>query len=220
MTTPNAASSSTPPEATESLCVGVIRTGGAPWPILVTMSNDVGPTDDELLRALTESQRLGFLGSRPIDEVVDHARRFVEALDAVPNDSRVLDLGSGGGIPGLVIAHDRPDLHVVLLDRRTKRTDFLVRMVRRLGWSDRVEVVAADVGEMLASEDRSFDAVVSRGFGPPVSTLTTALQLVRPDGIVVISEPPSGDRWDPALVRTLGAARQAGTGPVAVFRRR
>ena len=41
----------------------------------------------------------------------------------------VLDLGAGGGVPGLVIAHDLPDLHVTLLDRRAKRTDFLERVV-------------------------------------------------------------------------------------------
>lgn len=177
-------------------------------------------SDDELRDVLTESQRVGFLGSRPIGEVIEHARCFVRALDVLPAGSRVLDLGSGGGVPGLVIAHDRPDLAVVLLDRRTKRTDFLARVVRRLGWSDRVEVVADDVEAILPNEAASFDAVVARGFGPPIATLTTALVLLRPHGLVVISEPPDGDRWDPALVTTLGAERQAASGAVAVFRRR
>ena len=50
----------------------------------------------------------------------------------------VVDLGSGGGVPGLVIARARPDLRVVLVDRRSSRTDHLSRLVRRLGLDDRV----------------------------------------------------------------------------------
>ena len=100
---------------------------------------------DGLVDTLTEAQHLGFLGARPIGEVIEHARAFVEALEELSANSRVLDLGTGGGVPGLVIAADRPDLQVTLLDRRTKRTDFLERGVRRLGWTERVSVMATDV---------------------------------------------------------------------------
>lgn len=176
--------------------------------------------EDALARALTESRRLGFLGARPIDEVIEHARAFVVALDALPAGGRVIDLGSGGGVPGLVIAHDRPDLRMVLLDRRTKRTDFLLRVVRRLDWSDRVEVIAGEASALIAVESESFDAVVARGFGPPLSTLATAVRLARPQGVIVISEPPSGDRWNLESIDALGTERLAGSGPVAVFHRR
>ncbi|HSM64924.1 MAG TPA: RsmG family class I SAM-dependent methyltransferase [Ilumatobacteraceae bacterium] len=175
--------------------------------------------DGALAGALTESQRLGFLGARPIAEVIDHARSFVVALDPLMAGDRVLDLGSGGGVPGLVIAHDRPDLRLVLVDRRTKRTDFLLRIVRRLGWDDHVEVLAEDASELAAQAPASFDAVVARGFGPPESTLTLATRLVRPGGWVVISEPPRGDRWAPELMASLGVERTAADGTVAVFRR-
>ena len=153
-------------------------------------------TPADLMSVLTESQRLGFLGTRPIPEVIAHAQGFVAA---VPQLARtVVDLGSGGGVPGLVIARDRPDLHVTLLDRRTKRTDFLERMVRRLGWHDRVTVVAADAARFADEHPRGFDVVVARGFGPPDVTLGYGAALVVPGGRIVISEPPTGDRWDPA----------------------
>ncbi len=173
-----------------------------------------------LTGALTESQRLGFLGSRPIEEVIEHARAFVAGLGAVERGGRVIDLGSGGGVPGLVIAHDRPDLPVTLLDRRTKRTDFLERMVRRLGWDERVSVIAGDVADF--DPHPRFDAAVARGFGPPAQTLRVAASMVRPGGIVVISEPPHGDRWDPDVVTALHVERVAApdtTGRVAVFLR-
>lgn len=164
---------------------------------------------DDLREALGESQRLGFLGTRPIDEVIEHARGFVRGLAEIKASGSVVDLGAGGGVPGLVIAHDRVDLRITLVDRRTKRTDFLERMVHRLGWSDRVVVAAMDVDEFTLGREHSFDAAVARGFGPPSDTLTRAARLVRPAGRIVISEPPVGDRWDPALLEQLGVARVA-----------
>ena len=172
---------------------------------------------DDLRAALSDAQRFGFLGDRAIDDVIDHARGFVAALGDLGVDEPVIDLGAGGGVPGLVIAHDRPDLRVVLLDRRTKRTDFLERVVRRLGWSERVTVIAADAAEIARSSPQQFGAVVARGFGPPASTLELAVRLVRSDGRIVISEPPSGDRWTAATLDRLGVRRVTGPPAVAVF---
>ena len=67
-------------------------------------------------------------------------------------------------------------------------------------------------------EPGAFDAVVARGFGPPERTLRVATRLVRVGGAVVISEPPSGDRWDPALLTELGVRRRR-VGPVSRFDR-
>ena len=98
----------------------------------------------------------------------------------------MVDLGAGGGVPGLVIAHDRPDLRLTLVDRRSKRTDFLRRVVRRLRWSTRVDVVTADVEAVIGRRGpAAFDAAVARGFGPPDTTLRFATQLVRAGGRIV-----------------------------------
>lgn len=172
--------------------------------------------DDGLVDALTEAQRLGFLGARPITEVIEHAGAFVEGLSGLSADAHVIDLGSGGGVPGLVIASARPDLRVTLLDRRTKRTDFLERVVRRLGWTDRVSVTAADVTTFHPGS--LYDAAVARGFGPPAETLSAATRLVRVGGRVVISEPPAGDRWSADLLARAGVERVTGpSSHVAVF---
>lgn len=168
-----------------------------------------GVADDALVGVLTDAQRLGFLGARPIPEVIEHARGFVRALDATPGVRSVLDLGSGGGVPGLIIAHERPDLRVTLLDRRSKRTDFLERAVRRLGWQDRVTVITADAADV---SDDVTDAVVARGFGPPDETLRLAARLVRHGGTIIVSEPPQQDpfedRWDDELLGLLGLERR------------
>jgi len=161
-----------------------------------------------LVDALLDAQRLGFLGSRPIPEVIEHARGFVRALRARENDrviESVLDLGSGGGVPGLIIAHDLPAVRLTLLDRRAKRTDALERLVRRLGWQDRITVACTDVTTF--APDDLFDAVVARGFGPPEFTLAQAVRFVRDGGPIVISEPPEVDRWDDRLLADLGLRR-------------
>lgn len=181
--------------------------------------------DTDLIEALGSSQRLGFLGDLPIPAVVAHARHFVAAIrEWSPSTApRIADIGSGGGVPGLVVAVDLPDARLTLIDRRATRTDHLARLVRRLGLADRVEVTTADLTHAPADLIAGFDVVTARGFGPPSDTLAAARLLVRPDGIIIVSEPPSGsaDRWpDPLLEgHELERCNQPGA-EVAVFRRR
>jgi 16S rRNA (guanine527-N7)-methyltransferase len=177
-----------------------------------------GLDDATLLDALRSSQRLGFLGAGPLPGVIDHALAFVAALDAVTGT--VVDLGTGGGVPGLVIATRRPDLQLVLVDRRATRTDHLRRLVRRVGVDDRVSVLTADV--MSIELDADADAAVARGFGAPERTLRAGVHVVRPGGRIIVSEPPvpSPSRWPPALLRQLGvAALPSPDRRVAVFSR-
>lgn len=167
-----------------------------------------GEPSQTLVDALLDAQRIGFLGPRPIPEVIAHARGFVRALEACENHrvvESILDLGSGGGVPGLIIAHDLPAVRLTLLDRRAKRTDALERLVRRLGWQDRITVACTDVTTFVP--DDLFDAVVARGFGPPEFTLAHAVRFVRDGGPIVVSEPPDVDRWDDRLLVELGLRR-------------
>lgn len=172
-----------------------------------------------LQAVLGEAQRVGALGRAPIEEVIRHALAFVTAL---PRDTRTcVDLGSGAGVPGLVVAVVRPDVRVTLVDRREKRTDALLRATHRLGIHDRSEVVCADVETLVVDPAwmRRFDAAVSRGFGPPQHTLAMATKLVRHGGVVVISEPPVDvpSRWSDAVVQAAGASRRERLGAVSLF---
>ncbi len=171
---------------------------------------------------LTDAQRIGALGPRPIDEVIEHARAFVDALP--PDTLEVIDLGTGAGIPGLVIAEARPDISVTLVDRRAKRTDALSIAVAGLGWRNRVTVICADVETLTRDPHQAgaYDAVVSRGFGPHETTLRLSTLLTRPGGVVILSEPPAGtpDRWRPELLNEVGVDGPDRLGPVAKFVRR
>lgn len=172
-----------------------------------------------VIETLREAQRFGFVGPGDIAEAERHARGYVDALGELPPGTRLVDLGSGGGLPGLVLADAYPDASIVLLDRRQKRTDFLERAVRRHGWSH-VEVRLADVEQVLREVRTGscppFDVVTARGFGPPEFTLRCAVGVCRPGGRIVISEPPTGDRWPDLLLDDLGVTSER-VGGVRVF---
>ena len=164
----------------------------------------------ETIEVLRESQRLGFIGARPVEEAAEHAAAFVSALGELPAGSRLIDLGSGGGLPGFVLAELLPQCSIVLVDRRQKRTDFLRRAVSRLGLRH-VEVREADAAtiarDVESGREPVFDAVTARGFGPPETTLRLARRLISGAGTIVISEPPSAERWDQALLDDLHLGR-------------
>jgi SAM-dependent methyltransferase len=175
-----------------------------------------------LVDVLEEAGRLGLIGSGPVGPAIAHAGRFAVALRPV---QRVVDLGSGGGLPGLVIAARRPELQFVLLDGRGNRTDFLRRAVSRLGWADRVQVLEARAE--AAGHDRrwrgQFDAVVARSFGSPSVTAECAAPFLRVGGQLVVSEPPdpSTSRWPAAGLALVGLVRDAdSTEGVASFTQR
>lgn len=174
---------------------------------------------ERLLETLRDAQRFGFFGDRPIEDAVRHAQGFVEAIGDIEPGTTIVDLGSGGGLPGLVVADHYPTARVLLVDRRAKRTDFLRRAVRRLRW-EHVEVTTGDVVDLVSAvEDGAqahFEVVTARGFGPPMVTLELARRLTGPGGRIVISEPPDDDRWEADSVASLGLRRRR-IGPVSRF---
>lgn len=172
-----------------------------------------------LTDVLSAAQRLGTLGGRPISEVISHAEQFLPPLAAV--HSPVIDIGTGAGVPGLIIAESRPDLRLVLADRRATRMDALARGVTAMGLKDRVQVVTADIEDLGRDPDHAgqYGAVVCRGFGPPEVTLSLATPLAKDGGIIVVSEPPSGSptRWSSELLEKLHLTLDLSFPGVAVF---
>lgn len=163
-------------------------------------------TPRTLVQVLSDAQRRGTLGDRPVEEVIEHARCFVTAL---PDDvDIVLDLGSGAGVPGLIVAVERPHVRVVLLDRRENRMDALRRDVAAMGLAARVSVVCADarIAAHRPELRASCGAVVARGFGPPAVTAREAVGFLRAGGVLIVSEPPESpeNRWDSETLSRLG----------------
>ncbi|MEY2524930.1 MAG: rRNA (guanine527-N7)-methyltransferase [Ilumatobacteraceae bacterium] len=155
--------------------------------------------DTELLAALAVIQARGAIGERSLIDAVSHADRFV-AL--VPTGSRsVVDLGSGGGLPALVIAWRRPDVSVTMVERRATRADLLRRAVTSLALGQRAEVANDDVAAVATERPHAFDVVTARSFGDVATTARFVDLLLTDDGVGLVSEPPTerGATWAAAL---------------------
>jgi 16S rRNA (guanine527-N7)-methyltransferase len=176
---------------------------------------------DGLDAVLTRARELGFLGPGPIDGQRAHAEAFLGALEGAP--SCAFDLGSGGGVPGLVLALALPTTQWLLVDAMTKRTAFLADAVAELGLADRARVLTARAEELVPEHRGVADLVVARGFGPPAVLAECAAPLLAVGGQLVVSEPPGGQpgRWDAEGLAMLGLELEATLpGPPALVRLR
>ncbi len=193
-------------------------------------SADVGDQASvtKLLRPiLTESADLGFLGPMPLKEHINHALRLaIVVRDCLVEGGRLLDLGSGGGVPGLVIAAALPEVPVTLLESQHKRCEFLRRCVQRLDGAASIEVVEgrAEVLSRTTALEGQFSVVVARSFGAPAVVAECATRFLTASGRLVVSEPPVRDvgRWssDGLALLGLGIDRiEEAPIPVAVLQR-
>jgi 16S rRNA (guanine527-N7)-methyltransferase len=84
----------------------------------------------------------GLIGPREIPRIwLRHLLNCAAVADLVPTGVRIVDVGSGAGLPGLVLAIRRPDLQVDLVEPMSRRTDFLQSAVADLGLDTNVRVV-------------------------------------------------------------------------------
>jgi len=102
--------------------------------------------------------------------------------DLVPEAAAVCDVGTGAGLPGIVMAIRRPDLQVTLVEPLLRRVTFLTEAVTALGLQN-AEVVRARAEELHGR--RSFDVVTSRAVAPLPKLLRWCLPLARPGGQVL-----------------------------------
>jgi 16S rRNA (guanine527-N7)-methyltransferase len=156
-----------------------------------------------LLAVLARSQDAGFLGPGPVEAHVEHAAAFVGAVDA---PSSYLDLGSGGGVPGLVLALAWPAATGVLLDAQARRVRFLESAIADLDLTSRLRAVHGRA-EDLARDRRhraAYDVVTARSFGPPAITAECGRGFLVAGGLLLVAEPPDDpERWPAAGLRSL-----------------
>lgn len=167
---------------------------------------------DELRHALARAQEVGLVGSGSLATHVVHALGFGEAAVgggwAGASAGMCVDLGTGGGLPGLVLAEAYPETSWLLIDRRERSAEVVARSTQSLGMETRVSVVLGTAEEVARRADARARAglVVARGFGPPAVTAECAAGFLIEGGFLVVSEPPgsAGDRWIPDGLQAVG----------------
>ena len=125
----------------------------------------------------------GLIGPREVPRLWGrHILNCAVLTDLMDPQATVCDVGSGAGLPGLVLAIRRPDLRVTLVEPLLRRTTFLEEAVSELGLAN-VEVVR---GRADALHDlRSFDVVTSRAVAGLGVLLEWSLPLTREGGVVL-----------------------------------
>ncbi len=172
------------------------------------------PADTILRRLANEARDLGFLGPGPPGMHLEHAQAFgavVEASGPSSGPARALDLGSGAGVPGLVLAVRWETSTFVLVESRARRSAFLLHAVEELGLGERVRVLAerAEIVGHTLTQRGGFDLVTARSFARPAVVAECAAPLLGVGGLLVVSEPPGepGDlsgRWPRGGLAELG----------------
>lgn len=160
-------------------------------------------TEEGVLRGLVGPREVSRLWAR-------HLLNSAAAVPFLPETGRIVDLGSGAGLPGVVIAAMRPSCEVVLLEPMERRTDWLREVADRLSL-DNVVVERARAeevhGRLVA------DAVTARAVAALDKLYRLALPLLRVGGVLVALK---GDKAEQEVGEARHAGKKWGAGPAEV----
>lgn len=146
---------------------------GEAWPKLLQFA-------DMIVR---EGEKRGLVGPRELERLWSrHILNSTAVLEFLPQGSRVGDVGSGAGFPGLVIAICRPDCQVTLIDSMERRCEWLLDATAELGLSN-VTVRLGRAEEFAGTF--SADVVTSRAVAALKKLLPWTMPLVRKGGSMV-----------------------------------
>lgn len=157
----------------------------------------------------------GLIGPREVDRLWDrHILNSAAVSEAIEAGARVVDIGSGAGLPGIPIAIARPDLHVTLVEPMLRRSEFLHEVVAELGLA--VAVVRGraedkDVHDAVAGAD----VVVSRAVAGLDKLTRWSLPVLRPGGRMLALK---GERADDEVAEHRAAMAKLGATGIRVLR--
>ncbi|UMG94757.1 16S rRNA (guanine(527)-N(7))-methyltransferase RsmG [Nocardioides sp. TF02-7] len=150
----------------------------------------------------------GLIGPREVPRLWDrHLVNCGLLATALPRGCSVADVGSGAGLPGLVLALARPDVRVTLVEPLLRRTSFLTEAATALGL-DNVEVRRARADALHGQ--RSFDVVTARAVAPMERLVGWCMPLVAPEGSLLAMKGTSAEEelvGAADVLRRLGCAR-------------
>lgn len=122
----------------------------------------------------------GLIGPKEGDRIWDrHIANCIPVTTLIPEGVKVVDIGSGAGLPGIVISLVRPDLEMVLIEPLQRRVDFLEEVISIL------ELPITVIRGKSESVKRSFEIVTARAVAPLPKLLTISWHLVKAQGALL-----------------------------------
>lgn len=126
----------------------------------------------------------GLVGPRETERIWDrHIINCAAVAALIERDQKVVDIGSGAGLPGIVLAIARPDLRIVLVESMLRRTTFLAQVIEDLGLSS-ASVTRARAEELRPAALQA-DVVTARAVAPVGKLAAWATPLLAEDGVVL-----------------------------------
>jgi len=167
------------------------------------------PVAERYVRLLaTAGVERGLIGPREVGRLWErHVINCAVLSEAVPEGASVVDIGSGAGLPGLVLAIVRPDLEITLLEPLLRRTTFLDEAVEELGLEN-VTVRRGRAEEVV--EEFAVDVVTARAVAPLDRLARWGLPLLRAGGeLLALKGERAGQELTEAepVLRKLGVRR-------------
>lgn len=168
---------------------------------------------DELLRW---NQRINLTSIKKREEAIE--KHLIDSLLLLPyldKTKKIIDLGSGGGLPGIPLAIASPSMEVVSVDSIGKKINFQKHIKRLLSINNlRIIQCRAEMLDQTTLEGQSCDLVVARAFTSIETLLEYATPWLKPGGRVIAMKGPAGDK---ELTSASPLVRQSGfTDPLVV----
>jgi 16S rRNA (guanine527-N7)-methyltransferase len=133
--------------------------------------------------------------TNPEEMALKHFADSLALSKFLPEKASVLDMGSGGGFPGLVLKTARPDLTVTLMDAVRKKVSFLIHVITegRLKGISAVQGRAENMAE-IPGFAKAFDAVVSRAFSDLGGFIRLAAPFLKTNGRILAMKGPGAEK--------------------------
>ncbi|MCW4354795.1 16S rRNA (guanine(527)-N(7))-methyltransferase RsmG [Hoyosella sp. YIM 151337] len=163
----------------------------------------------------TEGVVRGVIGPREVDRLWDrHLLNSAAIGELIPEDSVTIDIGSGGGLPGIPLAIARPDLKVNLVEPMLRRTQFLLDFLEETEL-DIVVVRGRAEQKEVVTEVGGADVVTSRAVAPLLQLMKWSLPLLHDEGTALaIKGESAGDE----VARDMRGLKALGADDVDVVR--
>ena len=169
--------------------------------------------DVQLLEeVLSEARGRGLLGPGPAADHLWRSLAFASVSPGPPPPGLAVDLGSGGGVPALVLALLWPDSRWALPESNHRRAEWLTGAALALGIAARAQIVN-ERAELVARGllRHQADLVTARGFAGPAVTAECGAPLLRAGGRLLVADPPLNgtSRWSSEGLALLGLRLEA-----------